>query len=518
MATPSPATRWWIIASLLVLPLVGIATYFWPRDDTLAIPQVNLPPSPPAASEAQVRQFCGACHAYPPPSTLPRSVWRKEVNQGYDFFRKNPRPGIELPPLESVALYYEQRAPAELPLLPRSTMPGQPPVVFEPRGFRAPELEGAPAVSHVQLAHLFQKDKLDLLVCDTGQDQIWALKPALRLPVWQSLAKGYSCAHVEIVDLDGDGRDDLILACLGNFYATNDRVGSVVWLRSAGDGSFTPITLLEGVGRVADARVADFNDDGKLDLVVAVFGWREIGQILYLENRTTDWSRPVFVPHVLDERSGASHVPVADLDGDGRPDFVALISQEHETVVCFRNDGNGRFQKKTLYAAPHPTFGCSGIQLVDLDGDGDLDVLLANGDVLDAPYLLKPYHGVQWLENRGNFAFVPHRLTDMYGAMQALACDVDGDGDLDIVVVSYLPAEHFPQREKLQLDSIVLLEQTEPSKFVRHSLETIGCDHLACAVGDVDGDGRPDLVVGRHARHDPRGDAISLWRNLGKKK
>ena len=125
------------------------------------------------------------------------------------------------------------------------------------------------------------------------------------------------------MDLDGDGIPDIIVACLGSFSPTDAPFGSVVWLRGAADGSFTPITLLAGVGRVADVQAADFNGDGKLDLIAGVFGWRNTGEIVYLENRTTDWTRPQFVPHVVDNRHGTIHVPVCDLNGDGRPDFVA---------------------------------------------------------------------------------------------------------------------------------------------------------------------------------------------------
>src|SRR5260370_11181413 len=140
---------------------------------------------------------------------------------------------------------------------------------------------------------------------------------------------------------------------------------------------------------------------GKLDLVVASFGWNNIGQILYLENQTSDWSQPKFVPRVLDERHGAIHVPVADINGDGKLDFVAVIAQEHEAVVAFLREGCGTFRKQLLYAGPHPAYGSSGIQPVHLNGDGHLDVLYTNRDVLDSPYLLKPYHSVQWLENPG---------------------------------------------------------------------------------------------------------------------
>ncbi len=348
------------------------------------------------------------------------------------------------------------------------------------------------------------------------------LKPYEQPPVWQVLAKGYTCVHAEVVDLDGDGIKDVVLACIGSFYATDDKVGSVVWLKGAKDGTFTPITLLEGVGRVADVQVADFNGDGKKDLVVAVFGWRNTGEVLYLENKTTDWSKPLFERHVVDDRHGAIHVPVCDLNGDGKPDFVALISQEHETVVAFRNEGNGKFRKETIYAAPHPTFGSNGIQLIDLNSDGKLDVLLTNGDSLDAPYLLKPYHGVQWLENKGTFPFEHHRLADMYGVGRAVAADFSGNGRLDVAAVSYLPNEYFPQRGEKQLDAVVLLEQDMPGKYLRHSLKAVTCDHLTCAVGDVYGDGKVDLVVGNYIRQLREGvptamDAVVIWKNMGRK-
>jgi hypothetical protein len=509
--------RWKMGLAVLTLALLvlTVAGYFLLTHPVASLPAVTLAPAATEATAEQVHQFCSACHAYPPPDTFPKSAWRREVKQGYDFFFKNPRLRLAFPPLESVALYYEKRAPQMLPVLNPVVATTPPPVRFERRGFPFPNAAVPPAITNVNLVHLFNRRQLDILVCDAVRDQVLVLKPYDPTPAWQVLAQGFCCAHAEVVDLDGDGIPDILLACLGSFYATDDKVGSVVWLRGKADGTFTPISLLEGVGRVADVQAADFNGDGKLDLVVAVFGWRETGEILYLENRTTNWARPVFVPHTVDSRHGAIHVPVGDLNGDGRPDFVALISQEHETVVAFLNEGNGRFRPETIYTAPHPAFGSNGIQLLDLDGDGDLDVLLTNGDALNAPYLLKPYHGVQWLENRGSFPFVHHRLADLYGAGRAVAADLDGDGDLDIVVVSYLPAEYFPERQERKLDSVLLLEQTAPGQFVRHRFETVTCDHLTCALGDVNGDGKIDLVTGNFLKVGPASaDAIVIWKNL----
>src|SRR5262249_5228566 len=202
-----------------------------------------------------------------------------------------------------------------------------------------------------------------------------------------------------------------------------------------------------GLGRVADVQAADFDGDGDLDLVVAEFGWLNTGRVLLLENLTTDASRAVFIPSTIDPRHGTIHVPVTDLNGDGRPDFVALISQEHETVVAFLNVGDHRFQSEVIHAAPHPAFGSSGIQLVDLDGDGDQDVLMTNGDSMDSQ-MLRPYHGVQWLENRGSYPFRYHHLTSLYGAQRALAADLDGDGDRDIVVACFLPESDYQDRRR----------------------------------------------------------------------
>src|SRR4029450_4975641 len=82
--------------------------------------------------------------------------------------------------------------------------------------------------------------------------------------------------------------------------------------------------------------------------------------------------------------------------------FAAPLAQEHETVLAYLNTGGFSFERRVIYAAPHPNWGSSGIQLVDLDGDGDRDVLLAHGDTFDDA-IVKPYHGIQWLQKPGAF-------------------------------------------------------------------------------------------------------------------
>jgi hypothetical protein len=473
-----------------------------------------------AATSTEVHRFCGSCHNYPPADSFPRSYWHEEVSKGYSFYEM-PTPEsravhaqhIPVPPMNSVVRYYEERAPETLSLLPQADQ-GPAPVSFTRTECPVPGQLASPAVSNVNLVHLSDPRKLDLLACDMRQGRVMAMKPYEKSPHWQTLATLPNPCHTAVVDLDGDGIKDILVACLGSFTPTDAATGSVVWLKGRADGTYQPITLLSGVGRVADVEAADFNGDGKLDLVVGVFGWQTTGEILYLENQTTDWHHPRFARHVLDTRHGTIHVPVCDLNGDGKPDFVALISQEHETVVAFLNDGHGNFHKETIYTAPHPAYGSTGIQVVDLDGDGKPDVLYTNGDILDKPYLLKPYHGIHWLRNRGRFPFEDHLLTSMCGVHRAVAADFRGTGRLDIVAVSFLPKDAFPDRKKFNLDSVIYLEQTKPGQFVRHSLEAIHCDHATCAAGAWDGDGHVHFVTGNFCLSENVTNPVSvtLWK------
>jgi hypothetical protein len=476
-------------------------------------------------TEAKVHVFCGHCHAFPPPDTFPRSAWKHEVEQGFSFFDLYAPP-LHPPPQEATIKYFQDRAPAELPPAQIEYASAPLPVRFEPVTFPAPPDVDMPIISNVNLVHLYDDRRLDVLATDMAHGLVMVLQPYVPNPTWKVLARlqkpdhpwqGGNPAHTQVVDLDGDGIKDILVADLGSFTPTDDRVGRVVWLRGERDGTFTPFTLLRDVGRVADVEAADFRGVGKMDMVVGVFGLQKEGDIRYLENRSPDRDHPMFESRTLDERHGTIHVPICDLHGDGRKDFVALISQEYETVVAFLNDGKGHFEKKTIYTGPHPAYGSSGIEVVDMNGDGLPDVLYTNGDVLDKPYLLKPYHSVQWLENpgRGQFPWVHHPLTPMYGVHRAVAADFCGDGRMDVAAVCFLPQVGFPRRDELKPDSFIILQQTAPGRFERHALETTSCDHVTCAAGDVYGTGRMDVVVGNFGP-DKDAPAITIWKNMGR--
>jgi hypothetical protein len=503
----------------LLLVLVGLglvggaAAYVYhslatPREPTPS-PSLHLPG---AGTNGQVQTFCSTCHLYPPEECLPRDAWKDEIERAYRFFVDS---GLTRTPptMEQAIQYYEGGAPLELPAAVFEAAKTPLPFAFEKTHVPALPAAEPPAVSNVNLVHLFDERRLDVLACDMRRGQVLLYRPCEPSPTWRVLANVPNPAHAEVIDLDGDGIKDILVANLGSMKPTDDLCGSVVWLRGNRDGTFTPYTLLDGVGRVADVQAGNFRKTGKLDLVVAVFGWNKTGEIRFLENQTADWSQPKFVSLTLDNRHGTIHVPVVDLNDDGNLDFVALISQEHEAIVAFLGDGKGNFTPKELYRGPHPAYGSTGIQLVDLNGDGKVDILYTNGESFDKPHVLRPYHGVQWLENKGDLKFAHHAITPLYGAHRAVAADFTGTGRMDIVAVSFLPAKSFPQRAEKNLDSVIYLEQIAPGRYARHSLETATCDHVTCAAGDIFGGGRVDFVTGNFSTSGGSDLGITIWKN-----
>lgn len=484
-----------------------------------SLPQVAPSPSPTPDAEALPRKACSGCHLFPPPDVLPRDAWAKVVLDMTSLIvdhvgvpKGAPAPTADFD-IGQIIEYYESRAPRTLPSPAPWPAPGQDPERFARHAFSPVDLPAAsPAVSNVRFLPLSAGAPPQLIASDMISGLVLAGDPRDASGALRLLGRVANPCHVEAVDLDKDGLVDLVVADLGGVQPGDHTRGTVTWLRRLAEGGFKVIPLATGLPRVADVQVADFDGDGRLDLLVGAFGWRKVGGIYLLENRTTDWKKPLFVKRELDERAGAIHVPVVDLNGDGRPDFVALLSQQHETVVAFLNDGSGGFRKEVIDQAPHPAWGSSGLQLVDLDGDGDLDVLVTNGDMLD-DFRLKPYHGIRWLENRGAYPFVPHDVAPMFGVMRAQAADIDGDGRMDIVACALVqftlggePPQSLPD-----VPSLVWLRQTAPGVFERHALER-GAQHVSLDLGDYDGDGDVDIAVGNF-----RSEAksfVEIWENL----
>ncbi len=447
--------------------------------------------------EQKITHFCAGCHEMPRPSSFPKDAWQKEVEQGYSLFFDSGRTDLQPPSPERLVVdYFRDRAPAELEIQPTESST-TPPVQFLKQELQLSAKEAPLYVSHVRYVPEAPARKAGLLLCDMRQGRLVWTDPMAADSGGVVLEEFHNPAHVTVTDLDDDGETDYVVADLGSFLPADHKRGKVYWLRQNNtDGSWEKTILLDKVGRVASVEVGDFDGDSQLDLVVAEFGWRKTGGIHLLRNQSTATSGMQFKDELIDARPGTIHVHRCDLNSDSHLDFVAVLSQEHEKVVLFLNQGDGTFDSHTLWAAGYPSYGSSGIELVDLDQDGDLDVLYTNGDSFD-DFFVKPHHSIQWLENQGGYPFVHHELAKMPGVHRALPGDFDGDGDLDVVAVALLPQEVRNPNQVARLDSVILLEQDVDGHFVRHSLESGNLNHPSFAVGDFDKDDDLDLAIGR---------------------
>lgn len=216
--------------------------------------------------------------------------------------------------------------------------------------------------------------------------------------------------HVTLGDLDGDGDLDVLFAHFNQ--------PDTVWVND-GNGNFTPHPTMPalGVGSSFDVALGDLDNDGDLDALVTKVS---LPDVVWLNDGAGNFSYRSTLG------SGSSYgLDLGDVDGDGDLDaIIARGSDQPETVWV--NDGTGLFKPH----ATTPGFGAGNsqdVELGDLDGDGDLDVVVANSD---------GQAQTVWLnDGAGTFTAQPD-VPDFgggYSASLALG-DLDGDGDLDTVI------------------------------------------------------------------------------------
>lgn len=175
-----------------------------------------------------------------------------------------------------------------------------------------------------------------------------------------------------------------------------------------------PPGLLAGLSM--DAKAGDVDGDGDADLVVAM-EWAPV-QVLLNDGRGRFTADPTRVPQTTHDHEEAA---LADLDGDGDLD-LAIVSEDDRAAELWLNDGSGRYAVAAFDAASGSVG--NGIVAVDVDSDGDRDLITANAD------------GDRLLRNDGRAGFTHDRdaLTVVEGISQdVIAGDVDGDGDADLI-------------------------------------------------------------------------------------
>jgi hypothetical protein len=343
-------------------------------------------------------------------------------------------------------------------------------------------------MTSVKIVDFDDDGRPDVIACDARLNCVWWYRQTAE-GQWEERQLGADLvapAHATPVDLDGDGRRDLLVAELGNIWPDDGVIGRVLLLRNTGDG-FEQQVLLDDVRRVSDVQVGDLTGNGLPDLVVSVFGY-DRGQILWLENL----GELRFVEHELLSTPGTIHVPLADFNNDGRLDIAAIVSQDEEELWCFENQGGGKFEPRRIWFSHNFDLGSAGLVAADLDQDGLMDLVLPVGDNLEDLYSYpQPYHGCFWFRNRGDFQFDVQRIAHFGGTYAAAVGDIDGDGHRDVVLVSMFNDWDDPQHA-----SVVWLQNDGQQNFRAWQVDERPTHLVTVACGDLNGDGRDEIVAG----------------------
>ncbi|MEM7205605.1 MAG: VCBS repeat-containing protein [Planctomycetota bacterium] len=363
---------------------------------------------------------------------------------------------------------------------------------------------------------------LDLLFGNRGRQNrlylndgsgVFVDRTAVRLPPdldrTTSLATG---------DVDGDGDPDLVVGNgVDETYAA---------------GTLNRLYLNDGRGAFADASerlpadadpteapvLADFDGDGDLDLFVgnawlsrySSYGWSSIAvpNRLYRNNGRGEFaasstSFPAFPLMAHDAAAG-------DVDSDGDVDLVVtngrdIIGYGSSRDQLLLNDGQGGFVDATPQSFWTVDSG-RALALSDFDGDGDLDVVFVNGTA--NPFYPYPY-GAGTSQNRlllndgsGTFAdaTMTHLPVDDTPSHGVAAGDLDGDGDLDLVVGEFGDELRVPGQPNRALYNDGTARMTESVSAPR--LPGSFDPTADLALGDVDGDGHADLFAANLAEQD----------------
>jgi len=294
--------------------------------------------------------------------------------------------------------------------------------------------------------------------------------------------KGFGSAKVSvaIADVNGDGKPDLLVA--NRFACEGCANGSVAVLLGNGDGTFQPaVTYDSGRPATETLAVVDVNGDAKPDVIVG----SPSGQVgVLLGNGDGTFQTVMESPSLV----GADKIVVSDMNGDGKPDVVVLdfcygahcnASDGAVAVLAGRGDGTFLLVKGEVYDSGGRQ--AESMAVADVNGDGNLDIMVAN----QVPGVV----GV--LLGNGDGTVQP--VVDYSGrnnTVDVAISDVNGDGKLDI----------------LEIDegngAGVLLGNGDGTFQQRVGYDTGGYTNGFMVIADVNHDGKLDLIVDNEAPFD----------------
>ena len=313
-----------------------------------------------------------------------------------------------------------------------------------------------------------------------------------------TFAAGTNIYSLTIGDVDGDGRPDLVVV------NQNDLTISVLHnTSSVGAISFDPQIVYATRRNPSSVAIGDLDGDGKPDLVVA----DDYSDTISVYKNSSVVGSPSFLPQVLFEVLYQPHrIAIADMDGDGKPDVVITTQSGAGELAIMRNVSSaGTIILNTGVFFPGASIDNGALCIADIDGDGKLDVVVANESSNNfSAYLNNSSPGSVSLATMVIFSAT---LNAPSGIDHAAVGDVDGDGKPDLIFTDVNTNMVGVARNKCTTGVV---------SFSAFAGFATGRSPLGVAVGDLDGDGKPELVVANNAdttvsiiKNDPLPDAIT---------